>query len=373
MGKKKKIIIAAVAVVVVLVGAVGGVLAKGYFDREKAVMADVEEIASLVETMYDSAQKENIAEDLTEERVEEIAQRIAQREEEGLVGRAEEDFEAVRTNFLQAQEMLRIRTNVRALLDKDGAVVEKADAKLLLSSLEEWETTKPAFYAEMLETITEAQTQLDQITAATEAVAGLFSDYTAKTVREDVTAEEVATVKEKVNAIKQLSAKEALLAETAVVEEAVQQREEEAAAEEARRAQEAANNAPKSSTSSNVSSTYAEALAVAQSIADGIGPGTDLERVSAAAQAVSAYYSRGVHKESGPYYSTPYGVFIAGESSCAGCTRALGMVLSCMGYSWEHVNENQWTHQWVRLTMDGQIGYADGQVGWAGYGSHPVE
>lgn len=43
-----------------------------------------------------------------------------------------------------------------------------------------------------------------------------------------------------------------------------------------------------------------------------------------------------------------------------------------MGYAWEHVNENQWSHQWCKLTMDGQIGWADGQIGWVGYGEHPA-
>lgn len=115
-----------------------------------------------------------------------------------------------------------------------------------------------------------------------------------------------------------------------------------------------------------------QAAEIARQIAASIGPGTDLERVSQAAQIVSSYYYQGVHKESGDNYYRPYGVFIAGESSCAGCTRALGLVLEYMGYEWEHVNENQWSHQWCRLEMDGQMGYADGQVGWAGYGEHPV-
>lgn len=115
-----------------------------------------------------------------------------------------------------------------------------------------------------------------------------------------------------------------------------------------------------------------QAREIAQQIADSIGPGTDLERVGQAAQIVSGYYQRGIHKESGDNYYRPYGVFIAGESSCAGTTRALGLVLECMGYSWEHVNENQWAHQWCRLTMDGQTGWADGQIGWVGYGDHPL-
>jgi len=39
-----------------------------------------------------------------------------------------------------------------------------------------------------------------------------------------------------------------------------------------------------------------------------------------------------------------------------------------MGYSWQHVNENKWSHQWCIVTMDGQTGYADGMSGIAGYG-----
>lgn len=33
---------------------------------------------------------------------------------------------------------------------------------------------------------------------------------------------------------------------------------------------------------------------------------------------------------------------------------------------------DQYSHQWCALTMDGQVGYADGQMGWAGYGPHPA-
>lgn len=118
-----------------------------------------------------------------------------------------------------------------------------------------------------------------------------------------------------------------------------------------------------------------QARAVAKQIADTVmsrGYSSDIDKVGAAAEIVSSYYYKGVHKESGEDYRTPYGVFVKGESSCAGATRALGLVLDYMGYSWKHANENQWTHQWVIVTMDGQVGYADGQVGWVGYGTHPA-
>jgi hypothetical protein len=117
----------------------------------------------------------------------------------------------------------------------------------------------------------------------------------------------------------------------------------------------------------------AEARAVAQGIADGIGGGSDLERINAAAYAVSQYTARGVYSTSGEDYRTAYGVFIKGEFSCAGATRALGMVLEYMGYTnWTHTNPNQWVHQWcVVHTASGDI-WADASfigAGMADYGT----
>ncbi len=118
-------------------------------------------------------------------------------------------------------------------------------------------------------------------------------------------------------------------------------------------------------------SKYNQARAVAEELAAGITGSNDLERVYQAAQIVADYSSRATYTMEGKDYATAYGVFIKGEYSCAGSTRALGMLLECMGYSWKHVNENQYTHQWVEVTMDGQKGWADGQIGMAGYGEFP--
>lgn len=115
----------------------------------------------------------------------------------------------------------------------------------------------------------------------------------------------------------------------------------------------------------------AQARAVAQSIADSISGGSDLERVRAAAEAVAGYCSNATYTSADPDYRTAYGVFCKGVYTCAGATRALGLVLECMGYSWSHANENQWTHQWCELTMDGQTGWADGMGGVADYGACP--
>ena len=100
----------------------------------------------------------------------------------------------------------------------------------------------------------------------------------------------------------------------------------------------------------------------------------DIHRVRVAARIVARYCQR---SDYGPdekrYYRTHYGVFIARVYTCAGATRALGRVLDFMDYKWEHVNENQWAHQWCVLEMDGKKGFADGMGGIAGYGEHSLE
>lgn len=69
-------------------------------------------------------------------------------------------------------------------------------------------------------------------------------------------------------------------------------------------------------------------------------------------------------------YRTPFGVFVKGEYSCAEATRALGLVLTCVGYVWKHVNENQYSHQWIELNMDGQsVAGPMGRWGWPIMGS----
>ena len=129
--------------------------------------------------------------------------------------------------------------------------------------------------------------------------------------------------------------------------------------------------APASNAAGAQSNKDAQARAVAQSIADSIPAGSDLERVRAAAAAVAGYCSRGTYTSEVSDYNNAYGVFCKGVNTCAGATRALGLVLECMGYSWTHKNPNQWTHQWCELTMDGQVGWADGMGGLADYGEYP--
>ena len=124
-------------------------------------------------------------------------------------------------------------------------------------------------------------------------------------------------------------------------------------------------------------SQIAEAEAVAQEIAKTVlsepSLKTDLDKVSAAGWLI--YYNfilpGNYGNDANKYYRSPYGVFITGNNTCAGGTRALGRVLDYMGYEWSHANENQWTHQWCVLMMDGQQGYGDSMGFGSGYGTHP--
>ena len=96
---------------------------------------------------------------------------------------------------------------------------------------------------------------------------------------------------------------------------------------------------------------------------------TDLDRVYAAAYIVSLHCSEAQYgQDTTKYYKSPVGLFVYNIYTCAGSTRSLGRILDYMGFEWYHVNENQNKHQWCVVVMDGQVGYADGMGGFAGYG-----
>ncbi len=51
------------------------------------------------------------------------------------------------------------------------------------------------------------------------------------------------------------------------------------------------------------------------------------------------------------HYNDPYGFFVLHVASCAGATRAVGLCLNMLGLPYEHVNENQYCHQWARVDL----------------------
>lgn len=117
-----------------------------------------------------------------------------------------------------------------------------------------------------------------------------------------------------------------------------------------------------------------QAYDVAKSIADSIPTdATTEEKVDSATKKVYAYFAKCTYSQEGPYYSQAYGVFIAGEASCAGTTRALGLVFDILGIPWEHMHPGEYTHQWCKVWIDGEIAWADAFIGYTGWGAHPNE
>ena len=53
------------------------------------------------------------------------------------------------------------------------------------------------------------------------------------------------------------------------------------------------------------------------------------------------------------HYNNVYGFFVLKVASCAGATRAVGLCLTILGIQYEHVNENQNSHQWCRVNVGG--------------------
>lgn len=107
------------------------------------------------------------------------------------------------------------------------------------------------------------------------------------------------------------------------------------------------------------------ALKVAQQIADSIPKNwTDEQKLDKATEKVNVYYNNARYTMEGPYYAEAYGVFVAKEASCAGACRALGLVVQLMGYKWRHVNENQYSHQWVQVYVNGEWKDYDAGITW---------
>lgn len=78
------------------------------------------------------------------------------------------------------------------------------------------------------------------------------------------------------------------------------------------------------------------------------------------AVALRAMFENGMsYSSDSPHYNDPYGYFILGVASCAGCTRATGLCLNILGIPYEHVNENQYTHQWCRVNISGTYWICD--------------
>lgn len=76
------------------------------------------------------------------------------------------------------------------------------------------------------------------------------------------------------------------------------------------------------------------------------------EQLVGIATTLREYFDSGMtYSMSTEHYNDPYGYLVLGSASCAGCARTTGLCLNILGIPYEHVNENQYTHQWCRVDM----------------------
>lgn len=59
------------------------------------------------------------------------------------------------------------------------------------------------------------------------------------------------------------------------------------------------------------------------------------------------------------HYNDAYGYLVNHVASCAGSARTTGLCLNMLGINYEHVNENQWLHQWCRININGTMWIVD--------------
>lgn len=113
----------------------------------------------------------------------------------------------------------------------------------------------------------------------------------------------------------------------------------------------------KKATDEQLAQAYAEAAKMVEPYA-----GLSLEqKLSAVCKAVRDRFDNGgmSYSMETDHYNDPYGYFIEGSASCAGCTRATGLCLNILGIPYEHVHENQYTHQWCRVKVGGEYWICD--------------
>lgn len=112
----------------------------------------------------------------------------------------------------------------------------------------------------------------------------------------------------------------------------------------------------KKATDEQLAQAYAEAAKLVEPYAN-----LPLEqKLSGICNAIRQRFDSGMsYTMESDHYNDPYGFFIQGGASCAGCTRATGLCLNILGIPYEHVNENQYLHQWCRVKVGGSYWICD--------------
>lgn len=113
----------------------------------------------------------------------------------------------------------------------------------------------------------------------------------------------------------------------------------------------------KKMTDAEFQTAYDEALKIVQPL---IGLSQE-EQAKGIYSALRAMADNGTvsYSEEAPHYNDAYGYLINHTASCAGSARTTGLCLNMLGMGYEHVNENQWDHQWCRVNINGTMWIVD--------------
>ena len=116
------------------------------------------------------------------------------------------------------------------------------------------------------------------------------------------------------------------------------------------------NNYRKYMTKAQFKKAYAKALKI-------VTPAGDLskkQKLQYVTSALREFFDKNMSYTSNkPHYNDPYGYLCLKRASCAGCARTTGLCLNILGIKFEHVNENQWSHQWCRVKVGKSYWIAD--------------
>lgn len=104
----------------------------------------------------------------------------------------------------------------------------------------------------------------------------------------------------------------------------------------------------KKMTDEEFQAAYNEALKIVQPL---VGEDCETQLISITSTLRARFESGMTYSTSTPHYNDAYGYLVLGSASCAGSARTTGLCLNMLGYSYEHVNENQWAHQWCRVNV----------------------
>ena len=104
----------------------------------------------------------------------------------------------------------------------------------------------------------------------------------------------------------------------------------------------------------------AEAYQIACQIVEPLADCTRDEQLYGIAYLLRQRFESGMtYSMDAEHYNDPYGYLVLGSASCAGCTRTTGLCLSILGIPYEHVNEDEYSHQWCRVNVDGEYWICD--------------